>query len=283
MSKNVLVTGASGFVGKALIKELTSEGYSVTGFNSSDGDIASVKFPDIPFDAVFHLAGRSFVPDSWKEPEEFRRVNVEGTRNVLEYCKARGLPLYFMSSYVYGKPQKLPISEKHALSGFNPYAQSKIEAEQVCNEYAETHKIPVCIMRPFNIYGPGQPSHFLIPHIINQVLDSNVKVIEVMDLRPKRDFVYLKDLIQAMTGLLRNNCTGVYNIGAGYSVSVSELIEVAQKVAGTAKEVISKEQERPQEVMDVIADISKIKQATGWTPQTGLEQGLREIISLKKA
>src|SRR5207237_1415928 len=147
---------------------------------------------------VIHLAGKSFVPDSWKDPQEFMRVNAEGTRNVLEFCRKNNIPLIFMSSYVYGIPVRLPIDENHPVTPSNPYAQSKYEAEKICIMYAEKYKIPVTIVRPFNIFGPNQPEHFLIPKIIQQALDVSSTRIELQDLSPRRDYIYMDDLLDAI-------------------------------------------------------------------------------------
>ena len=105
---------------------------------------------------VFHLAAKTFVPHSWQDPRPFYEVNVLGTLNVLEHCCRHGARLTLVSSYVYGVPQHLPIREDHPLSAFNPYSQTKILAETVARFYEQHHGLPLVIVRPFNLYGPGQ-------------------------------------------------------------------------------------------------------------------------------
>ncbi len=282
MSKRILITGSSGFIGSSLKRALLAKGHSVADFNSGDGDIASVKLKFTGLNYVFHLAGRSFVPDSWKNPEEFRRVNVEGTRNVLELCRENNLPLAFMSSYVYGIPKKLPISETDPVSPSNPYAQSKWEAEQLCQEYAHKYGVAVTILRPFNIYGVKQPAHFLIPKIIQQALDRSAGKITLMDLSPKRDYIYMDDLIGAMILLFEKKKTGAFNIGSGYSLSVMQIAEAVLKAAGVKKEIIATGEKRANEIPDVVADISKLKKEAGWQPRVTFEEGIRRIIAAEK-
>ncbi|HSN49645.1 MAG TPA: SDR family oxidoreductase, partial [Bacteroidales bacterium] len=168
----ILVTGSEGFIGKALIARLLASGHTVTGFDAPEGDIAEKgildNLKDTGIGYVFHLAAKTFVPESWNNPFDFYRVNLLGTTNVLEFCRATGAGLSYISSYLYGTPGYLPVDEKHPLKAHNPYSHSKIVAEETCRYYRDQFKIPVTIFRPFNIYGPGQDQRFLIPKIIAQ-------------------------------------------------------------------------------------------------------------------
>src|SRR5580692_7564682 len=110
----MLVTGASGFVGRRLVPALASKGYSVLTHSVEQGHIARSEFPP-GASHVFHLAALTFVPDSWREPFAFYDVNVLGTANVLEYCRRNRCSMTFMSSFVYGQPKTLPIGEDHPL------------------------------------------------------------------------------------------------------------------------------------------------------------------------
>ena len=107
-TRRVLVTGASGFLGTHLAKALGAAGYWVEPHSSRSGDIANCAFGVADVGHVFHLAARTFVPESWKDPLSFYRVNVLGTVNVLEFCRAQNASLTLMSSYVYGRPTGLP-------------------------------------------------------------------------------------------------------------------------------------------------------------------------------
>src|SRR3989304_7128977 len=198
MSDKILITGSSGFIGKNLKEALLQKDFLIEEFNSAQGDIASTKLNFKDVSHVFHLAGKSFVPDSWKNPEEFNRVNIDGTANVLKFCKESGASFTFVSSYVYGIPERLPISEMHQIKPSNPYAKSKRKAEKFCLFYAKSYKLPVTIIRPFNIYGKHQPEHFLIPEIIKQLNDNSLPEITLQDLKPKRDYLYMDDFISAI-------------------------------------------------------------------------------------
>lgn len=281
MSK-ILVTGASGFIGKALTTKLKSFGYDVVSVDSANGDIANretlAKFEQQNFSHIFHLAGKTFVPDSWDDPLAFCQTNVLGTINVLELCRRKHIPVTYISAYVYGHPYSLPISEDSPVRPSNPYALTKWLAEEVCEFYASAYDLSVTTVRPFNVYGIGQAVNFLIPAIINQALDGG-REIAVKDLAPKRDYVYLEDLISALLATLKRQCGyRIYNIGTGISLSVQEVIDVVQEVAGTHKKVIGGNEVRSNELIDVVADVAKAEKELGWRPVTDFRAGIAKII-----
>jgi GDP-4-dehydro-6-deoxy-D-mannose reductase len=278
----VLVTGASGFIGRALTKALVGQSDEVIGLGSRDGDIAEPDtlkpYAGVDFYRVFHLAARTFVPDSWKDPLAFYRTNVLGTANVLEFCRARGVPLTFVSAYIYGQPEKLPIGEDSPIRPNNPYAQSKYLAEQLCQFFVEEFYSRITIVRPFNVYGKGQALKFLIPSIIEQA--ERAPVIKVKDLAPKRDSIYIDDLVRALIlALPREKEMAIYNIGSGLSVSVRETIETVQAVLGTHKAVVEEREARKNEIQDVRADISRAVNKLDWSPHYSLYDGIKEMVS----
>lgn len=280
--KNILVTGAGGFIGRRLVRALRDAGHQVLELGSRDGDISDSatlkRFNEVPVDIAFHLAGRTYVPDAWREPVDFQRVNVIGTANVLELCRRRNIPLTYVSAYLYGIPASLPVKETNRIEPNNPYALSKFLAESLCNFYATHFEVPVTVIRPFNIYGIGQKTHFLIPEIIAQIKAG--KPIHVKDLAPRRDYLYLDDLVD---GLLRTIASKpgyrVYNLGYGSSLSVKEIIDVIQSVAGTSLEVIDENLPRQNEIQDVYADISKARQELAWQPGCSLAEGVRKMLN----
>lgn len=281
--KNILVTGAAGFIGQRLAATLKNTGYKV--LELKDGDIADPatlkQFDSVAIDFVFHLAGRTFVPDAWREPADFQRVNVTGTLNVLELCRQRKIPLTYVSAYLYGIPQTLPVRETDEIAPNNPYALSKFMAELVCKFYAEYFAVPLTIIRPFNIFGSGQKSHFLIPEIIAQVRAN--KSIKLKDLAPRRDYLYVDDLVEALTlTMKRAQGCHLYNIGYGSSQSVAEIVAIIQSVAGTSLPVISENAPRGNEIPDVYADINHAKNELGWHPKHTFEQGIRNMISMER-
>lgn len=279
--KNVLVTGSNGFIGSELVKALKKIDINVLEFNSSDGDIAEYdfikKYRNIEISHIFHLASKVFVPDSWKVPLSFYKTTVIGTGNILELSRTKNIPLTYVSAYLYGIAEKLPISEDERLKSNNPYAHSKYLAEELCKFYSEFYKVKVIIARPFNIYGENQKEIFLIPHIINQVL--NKESIQVKDLYPKRDYLYLKDFIFGLIKTIEyEKQFAIFNFGSGISLSVDEIINVIQKVANTRKKIISENTIRNNEIMDMFADISYAKRELNWEPKYSFEDGIKAIL-----
>jgi GDP-4-dehydro-6-deoxy-D-mannose reductase len=276
---DVIVTGGTGFIGKHLVPRLRIDGHQVFPYDTRAGDIAESDtwrtFPDA--DVVVHLAARSFVPDSWSQPAEYMRINLLGTVQALEYCRAHGARLLFLSSYMYGETDLLPIPESASLAARNPYALSKMLAEETCQFYADKFGVRVTILRPFNVYGAGQSPAFLVPSIIGQVLGGGI--IQVMDLAPKRDYIYVKDLVDAVSDVITlNSNDGVFNVGTGISHSVEELITTIQGICGTSLPVKSTNERRTGEIMDTIADISAIHRAIGWKPRFSLHDGLKDML-----
>lgn len=279
--KTILVTGANGFIGSALVSNLVAKGFNVIKFNSSDGDISEVNFINIynnqNIDHIFHLAAKIFVPDSWNMPMNFYKTSVLGTGNILELCRNQNISLTYVSAYLYGAPDKLPISEHDILKPNNPYAHSKYLAEELCKFYSENYDVKITIARPFNIYGKKQKGIFLIPHIIKQVLNDDI--IKVKDLKPKRDYIYLDDLIDGLVKTLdAKKQYSIYNFGSGSELSVSEIIQIIQNTVGAKKEIISEKQERKNEIMNIIADISMAKNDLDWYPKFSFQDGIKEII-----
>jgi nucleoside-diphosphate-sugar epimerase len=224
-----------------------------------------------------------FVPASWEDPASFYQTNVMGTVNVLELCRKMKCALTYISSYVYGTPQYLPVDEKHPIFPASPYNHSKLLAEEACQYYSLTFKFPATIFRPVNIFGPNQNPDFLIPKIIKQAFDPAVEMIEVMDLRPKRDFLFIDDMINAIIKSFDNEKLEIYNIGSGYSVSVEEIIKTILSVSGINKAYYAPNIERKNETWDVYVDISKIKTQLKWAPVTNFEQGMQICIDEYKA
>jgi nucleoside-diphosphate-sugar epimerase len=275
----VLVTGASGFIGRHLVARLRAAGHDVIEARRVSGDIADAatwkQFP--PAGAVVHLAAKSFVPESWEHPGLFLRTNLGGTVEALEYCRAHGAPLVFPSSYMYGDARRQPIAEGAALVAKNPYALSKKLAEEACEFYADRFGLAITILRPFNIYGPGQSEAFLVPTIVKQITTG--RAIRVRDLEPRRDYIYVADVVDAMIKALSAPPRGlsVLNIGSGTSHSVAELIRIIQDVWGTNLPVFSEDVRRKDEIMDTVADISRAGDRLGWTPRFTLRQGIADL------
>jgi nucleoside-diphosphate-sugar epimerase len=278
MSK-ILVTGSNGFIGKSLVQKLKQLDHSVIEFSGDileDESYRKLHKEDITH--CFHLAARSFVPNSWKSPADFMEVNVLGTAKVLEFCKTKNISMTFASSYLYGAPNYLPIDEKHPVQTPNPYALSKHLAEELCKFYSEHFKLKVTVIRPFNIYGPGQDERFLIPELISKFNGKEMEV-EVKDLTPKRDYVYISDVIEAMVNTLNiqeKYC--VLNIGGGHSLSVQEIVDTIKVISKSDKGVKSSNETRVNEIPDTVANISLAFEKMGWKPKVSFEEGIKAIL-----
>lgn len=275
----ILVTGSRGLIGRALVSALTAAGQRVLTLNRDAGDITDAStWSNAPrADVVIHLAGRSFVPESWVDPAAFVDTNVVGTMRALEHSRRHGARVVFASSYLYGTPTRLPIRESDLLDPTNPYALSKRLAEACCGFHADRHGLPVVILRPFNVYGPGQAADFLIPSIIGQAKGG--VAIRVKDLEPRRDYVHVDDVAAAFAAAALAPADGmaVYNIGSGASRSVGEVIEAVQVALGTTLPVHSEDVRRPGEIRETVADISAAASGLGWKPSVSFEAGIADL------
>lgn len=276
--EKILITGSSGFVGKHLVNGLREK--NLVEFNLSDGKDVTKKqdFDDLPSDitTIIHLAAIANVPLSWEKPGEVLRTNIHGTLNVLEFARQVGARVIFASSYLYGIPKRLPITEEQPLSAENPYGLSKLSAEYLCQMYSKKYGIPVISLRFFNIYGPGQAESMLIAQMITELRKD--RRVTIFDGRPKRDFVYISDVVTAYQKALASRQEGfnVYNIGSGESYSVREVAEKLIKLAGLDESVlVDKHEERPNDIPETLADISKAKTESGWEPAISIDEGLR--------
>jgi UDP-glucose 4-epimerase len=280
MKKRILISGSKGFVGRALISSLPSDLYDVSQIKSSqDLDLCDLRtVDDLPnADIIVHLASKSYVPDSFTNPEKFYRNNFLSTLNLLEKAKKNNSKFIFVSTYVYGRPSYLPIDENHPTSPLNPYTQSKLICEELCNSYARDFGIDVIIIRPFNIYGPGQNSSFLIPTILNQL---KLKEINLNDPRPKRDYVHVDDFVNAIRIIIDKGFIGynIFNIGTGKSYSISDIMNII--IAENKNKIFVKysEIERKGEVLETIANINKFSNHFGWSPKIEFKDGIKNML-----
>ena len=277
----IVLTGSSGFIGSKLIAELEKQNHTVIRVDLDDGyDIRiweTVKSIE-KFDVLIHLAAVSYVPLSYEIPREMYETNINGTLNMLELCRLNKAKMIFASSYVYGKPQYLPIDEKHPTIDFNPYCQSKLIGEQLCKSYHQDFGVPIIIFRPFNIYGPGQNDNFLIPSILKQIKGKGKIVLK--DSRPKRDFIHVDDVVDAYCKALEYNKTNfeIFNIGSGKSYSVEEIAKLL--ISNSAKEIDLEfsNEIRENEVLDTVADVSKLQNVLNWKAMIDFKHGLKKEL-----
>lgn len=278
---HVLVTGSDGFVGRALTRRLRRDGYRLTEVDQTRGvDVSQwdqLRHTE-PFDVVVHLAARTFVPDSFQQPHDFYGTNVTGTLNVLELARRHGARVVYASAYVYGRPRYLPIDEAHRVQALNPYTASKLLGEDLCRAYHHHSGVPVVILRAFNIYGPGQRSEFLIPRIVQALPQGE---IQLADSDPRRDWLYLDDAVAAYGKAVAFNAApwAVFNVGAGRSHSVREVVETVRRLWGRPFTVHYEGRRRAGEIDDLVADCRHISAALDWRPTVDLTTGMRRLLA----
>jgi len=279
----ILITGHSGFIGSYLQKKLEKTEHELILVDIANGtnicDWQQVKQYE-GMDVIVHLANLSFVPASYEQPKRFYETNYLSTLNMLELCRLSNAKMVFFSSYIYGHPQYQPIDENHPTQAFNPYAQTKVICESLCEGYNRDFKVPITIFRPFNIYGTGQNPDFLIPSIIQQAKTGK---IVIKDDRPKRDYIHVEDIVDAIiTAIETENADKSiqkYNLGSGLSYSVKEIVDMVRGLFDTEIEYICTHEIRPNDVMDTIADIFKIQNELHWKPSISILEGLTKMVS----
>ena len=294
--KRVYVTGADGFIGSHLTEALAAAGAKVTAlaqYNSFDsagwlddlspdlraeitvqrGDIRDAAFMRRELeghDVVFHLAALIAIPHSYVAAASYVDTNIHGTLNILEAVRQNGVGrmIHTSTSEVYGTAQVTPITEAHPLQGQSPYSATKIGADMLVESFARSFDSPVYILRPFNTYGPRQSERAVIPTVIRQALDPSCDAIRIGDDRPKRDFNYVGDTVDAFLalGVSDNAPRGrALNTGTGVAVAVAEVVAAIRELTGTNKPVITEAgRQRPaeSEVMLLLAASDALQTAT---------------------
>ncbi|MFQ5976088.1 MAG: NAD-dependent epimerase/dehydratase family protein [Candidatus Hydrothermarchaeales archaeon] len=284
---NVLITGATGFLGSHLTEKLLEKGADVQIFVEKqenlgnighlkddvkiiEGDITKpMQFDGV--DIVFHFAAVANVGFAMENPKKTFEVNTFGTLNLLEALRDNNLEkfVFVSTSHVYGVPQYLPIDEGHPTNPSGPYAMSKLCAEKM----VETYAIPFVIARLFNIYGPRQNPDFVVPTIIGQA--TNKDVIELGNLKSTRDFTYVDDVIEGLL-VAAEKGNGVYNIGSGVETSILELVQSIIQLFERDISIKSKSKRKRSknvEIPRMVANTSRIN-GLGWKPRTSLKVGL---------
>lgn len=279
-----LVTGYRGFLGQRLVASLESLGLEVIKLGGLD--VADKRFFNevdaSEGDVLIHLANKSFVPESWTEPHRYFDVNLMGTINALEFCKKKKVGLVYISSYMYGDPDYFPIDEKHPVKANNPYALSKKFSEEIIGFYGASLEVKYNVIRPFNIYGAHQKDNFIIPILVNQLMDDETKEVTILDARPKRDFIHVQDVVDAIILASKKLNNEIYNVCSGYSISLEELYETMLRISGMNKKLVDKMNHRKNEIMDCYGSYEKIEKHLGWRPKVTLEEGLKECLNTNK-
>lgn len=284
--KKVAVTGAGGFVGSHLVERLVADGNEVmaighissrdtygwldevsgcTKIRADVRDSDQIRCLLRGFDWVFHLAAMGSVPYSYDAPRQVVETNVMGTLNVALACiDASARMIHTSTSEVYGTAQRIPMDESHPLNARSPYAASKIAADQIVLSLVASRGLNAVVVRPFNIYGPRQSARAIIPRIL---LGG-----EIVDPRPKRDFTYVTDTVDAFVRVASSGLSGsVFNVGTGTSIAMGEVVRSYGAPGATDRGF-----QRPPtaEVWDLVADFGKVFNEVGWAPSVTLSEGI---------
>ncbi len=287
-----LVTGANGFVGRHLVSHLRDVGDDVFGVDREHDvtDVESVRaiVDEVRPDVIYHLAALTQVGESFKNPVLFTRVNVLGTKNVLDATwdlVPEATTVLVSSADVYGvvRPEDLPLVETFRVAPANPYSSSKVEAEHVAHDAVRERSQRVVIARPFNHVGPGQSTSFVIPAIVNRLLEaseSGADQISVGDLSTRRDFSDVRDVVRAYRMLSSRGVSGeVYNIASGRDAQLSDIVaQLVSEIAPSVRLLTDRTLLRPVEVPVSRGSYAKLRLRTKWEPTIALNTSLHDVI-----
>lgn len=277
---NIAVAGSDGFLGKHVCGQLEQAGHEIVRIDITQGvDLskpdAADEIPEV--ECFIHLANLVFVPGSYEKPALYYRVNYMTTLNALEVCRKYNARMVYISSYIYGTPQYLPVDENHPIHPFNPYAQTKVICEKLCEGYHRDFGVKCSIVRPFNLYGVGQKGLLLIPEIIGQLKEGKEE-IQLKASSPRRDYINVVDVAKAICACaMSDEAYGVYNACSGESVSVKEITEIINKHLQNKVHFSFSASDRPNEVDESRGSCDKLK-TLGWKPTMSFEEGIIDIL-----
>jgi nucleoside-diphosphate-sugar epimerase len=297
------VTGGGGFLANHLAEHLMARGDEVTflvrsaqesalprGVRHVRADLLTGRGPLIPekTDVIFHMAAKSSVQESTADPRPTFEVNTMGTARLLEEVRTRSLPIkrFVLAStgHVYGPPFAGKLKESHPLLPRNVYSASKAAAEHYALACAALYKMPVSIVRIFNVYGPGQKQSFVVASVLNQCLWS--KDLKIGNPWPVRDFLYVSDAVR-LFGLVatRRSAEGeVINAGTGTGTNIETMVKMAVAVTGAGLRARSeKTRSRSNDFDRLVADPAKARRLLGWQATVGLAEGLRRTADALRA
>ena len=245
----------------------------------------------IGVDAVIHLAALVGIPYSYLSPEAYYRTNVGGALNVLACARARDYSprvIMISTSEVYGRARAKMMDEGHPITAASPYAATKIASDQLALSFQRSFELPICVARPFNVFGPRQSRRAVIPEIISQVL-SGARELKLGNLKTRRDYTFVSDTVAALVRLLEiddDDLPSEINIGTGKSWAIGDIArQVLNNMASEGCSIVEDIYRiRPihSEVWSLCADASQMR-GLGWEPKVDFVQGLQQTIEFIRA
>lgn len=309
-SRKSLVTGGAGFIGSHLCEALLRAGDEVVvidDFNdyyapsikernvAALGGRAEIVRGDIRddalvvstfaahrFDRVFHLAARAGVRPSIADPRLYFSTNMDGTLNLLEACRARGVRdfIFASSSSVYGVNTKVPFAESDAIGRtISPYAATKLAGEQMCSNYAHLFGLRAMCLRFFTVYGPRQRPDLAISKFTDAILAGR-PIDRYGDGSTARDYTYVDDIVRgvlAAADYTEQSAFEVFNLGGAATTTLNELVALVEAAAGK-KAAIRQMDNQPGDVPLTYADVTKAERLLGYRPETAIREGVARYV-----
>lgn len=310
MNDKILITGGAGFIGSNLTKILLAENYRVINIDNLDPYYSSkIKLNNIISfletnnykfyqedirksdkiqqifkkekpQIVIHLAAKVGVRNSFKNRKEYKEVNIEGTKNILDACAKYHVNqfIFTSSSSVYGANKKLPFTEDQKVeSQISPYGRTKREGERLCRMYHKKYGLNITCLRLFTVYGPnGRPD--MAPYKLVEAIYKNKTFTKYGIGNTVRDFTYIDDVINVILLALRKRFAfEVFNIGSGKATTLNRLITITEKLTNKKIEINTKPYNKF-DVPKVCADITKAIMMLGFTPKVNLNKGMKLFI-----
>ncbi len=313
---NFLITGGAGFIGSHVCERLLLSGHSVWAFDDlnpfydpnlkrrnlreiqalarpfeffhgdlCDPDAVEEIFASVEFDQVIHLAARAGVRPSLEDPALYQRVNVEGTVNVLEAARRRGVKKVTIasSSSVYGVNSKVPFAEIDPIfQAISPYAASKLACEALGHVYHHVYGMDVAMLRFFTVYGPRQRPDLAI-HKFASLIQAGRPIPVFGDGSTARDYTYITDILEGILACTRREFGyEIFNLGESQTVRLSQLIELLETELGK-KAVIDRRPLQPGDVPLTCADITKAREKLDYSPNVKIEKGIPLFVNWFKS
>jgi len=311
----VLITGGTGYIGSIAVEIMRTQGFEITILDDCSTGHADTVPTGVRFvagsllersdldhalegvDAVLHFAGKSLVGESVEKPELYQRINVDGTRNLLDAMKSANISkiVFSSSAATYGEPKVVPIKESAATLPTNPYGATKLAIDHMITAEAKSNELAAVSLRYFNVAGAHKaqrgwlserhnPETHLIPNVLRSSPDNPVRIFgtdwQTPDGTCIRDYVHVVDLVDAhikALDSLKSFGHEIYNLGSGTGYSVRQVITAAEKATGQAIPT----QDSPRRNGDpavLVADISRAKQYLHWEPSLGIEEMVADTL-----
>jgi UDP-glucose 4-epimerase len=311
----ILVTGGAGYIGSHAVEILKNSGHDVTVLDDcSTGHVDSLP-PTVRFvqgslldsdlvaralkgcEAVMHFAGKSLVGESVEKPDLYRKVNVDGTKVLLDQMNVLGIKkiVFSSSAATYGEPESSPVSESAQCAPTNPYGQTKLAIERELTTVAQTQGFAAVSLRYFNVAGALQtergwlaerhdPETHLIPNALRATSESPLRIFgrdwNTPDGTCVRDYVHIIDLIDAHIRALKFLSPSehhVFNIGSGSGYSVAQVVAAVSRVKKIQLATI----DAPRRAGDpavLVANIDKAEMILNWRPERSLDQMVEDTF-----